>query len=200
LRRLRQSGNTVTSRQQDNHITLMHLLDRFQTSSLTARSIPGLRQISSRTVRNRLRDRQSRPRRTAIRPIVLPMHRVSRLTWCRRHLRFKRQDWANIQFTDESRFHLDSSDDQSLLDHRVGERYVDTCVIKRRSFGGGSVMVWGGITERGRIPLVVFTGNLTEYAIGMKLFSAMFFRSRKPRPTTSHSSRTTLDHTLYVTT
>ena len=190
----------MTSRQQDNHITLVHLLDRFQTSSLTARSIPGLRQISSRTVRNILRDRQARPRRTAIRPIVLPMHRVSRLTWCRRHLRFKRQDWTNIQFTDESRFHLDSSDDQSLLDHRVGERYVDTCVIKRRSFGGGSVMVWGGITERGRIPLVVFTGNLTEYAIGMKLFSAMFFRSRKPRPTTSHSSRTTLDHMLYVTT
>ena len=140
----------------------MHLRDRFQTSSLTARSIPGLRPFSSRTVRNRLRDRQARPRRTAIRPIVLPMHHVSRLTWCRRHLRFKRQDWTNIQFTDESRFHLDSSDDQCLLDRRLGERYVDTCVIKRQLFVGGSVMVWGGITERGRTPLVVFTGNLTR--------------------------------------
>jgi len=88
--------------------------------------MPGLRSISSRTVRNRLRDCQARPRRTAIRPIVLPMHRVYRLTWCRRHLRFKRQDWTNIQFTDESHFHLDSSDDLSLLDRRVGERYVDT--------------------------------------------------------------------------
>jgi hypothetical protein len=62
LRRFWQSGNTrdrqrsgrqrVTSRQQDNHIRLVHLRDRFQTSSLTARSIPGLRPINSRTVRN----------------------------------------------------------------------------------------------------------------------------------------------------
>jgi transposase-like protein len=56
-RRFRQSGNTrnhrragrprVTSRRQDNHIRLVHLRNRFQTSNLTARSIPGLRTISS---------------------------------------------------------------------------------------------------------------------------------------------------------
>jgi transposase-like protein len=58
-RRFRQSGNTrdhrrsghsrVRSRRQDNHIMLVHLRNRFQTSSVTARSIPGLRPISSRT-------------------------------------------------------------------------------------------------------------------------------------------------------
>ena len=52
LRRFRQSDDTrnrqrsgrprVTSHQQDNHIRLVHLRYRFQTSSLTARSIPGL--------------------------------------------------------------------------------------------------------------------------------------------------------------
>jgi hypothetical protein len=51
-RRFRQFGNTrdsrrsgrprVTSHRQDNHIRLVHLRNRFQTSSLTARSIPGL--------------------------------------------------------------------------------------------------------------------------------------------------------------
>ena len=50
-RRFRQSGSTrdcrrsgrprVTSRRQDIHIRLVHLRNRFQTSSLTARSIPG---------------------------------------------------------------------------------------------------------------------------------------------------------------
>jgi hypothetical protein len=45
------------------------LRNRFQTSSLTARSIPGLRPISSRTVRNRLREHNIRTRRPAIRPI-----------------------------------------------------------------------------------------------------------------------------------
>jgi hypothetical protein len=89
---LRQSGNTkgrqrpglplVTSRQQDNHIRMVHLRDRFQTSILTVRSIPGLRPISSRTVRNRLRDRHIRSRRSVICPILLPMHRAARMTSC----------------------------------------------------------------------------------------------------------------------
>ena len=119
-RRLRQSGNTrdrrrsgrpsVTSRRQHKHIRLVHLGNRFQTSSLTARSIPGLRSISSRTVHNILREHNIRPRRPAIRPMMLPRQRAAKLTWCRRYLRFRIQDWANILFTDESRFHLDSSD------------------------------------------------------------------------------------------
>ena len=207
LRHFRRSGNNknrqrsgrshVLSHQQDNHTSLVHLWDRFQTWSLTARSIPGLRPISSRTVRNRLRDRHIRPQRPAIRPIVLPMHRADRLTWCRHHLRFRRQDWANILFTDESRFHLDSSDCRSRVYRRVGERYAVPCVIQ------GSVMVWRSITERGRTPLVVVAEIWPEYAIGMKLFNAILFRSSKLRPTTSHLSRTTLDHILpmlYVTT
>jgi hypothetical protein len=64
--RIRSGRPRVTSRRQDNHIRLVHLRNRFQTSSLTARSIPGLRPISSRTVGNRLREHNIRPRRPAI--------------------------------------------------------------------------------------------------------------------------------------
>jgi hypothetical protein len=39
---------------------------------------------------------------------------------------------------------------------RVGERYADAYIIQCQSFGGGSVMVWGGITA-----LVVVARNLT---------------------------------------
>ena len=207
-RRFRQSGNTrdrrcsgrsrVTSRRLDNHIRLVHLRNRFQTSNLTARSIPGLRPISSRTVRNRLREHNIRQRGPAIRPMLLPRHRAARQMWCRRYLRFRIQDWTNILSTDESRFHLDSSDGRSRVYRRVGERYADACVIQRQSFGGGSVMVWGGIAAHGRTPLVVVAGNLTgiRYRDEMMLFSLMSFRSSKLRPTTSYFSRTTLDHML----
>jgi hypothetical protein len=102
LRRFWQSGNTrdlqhsgrprVTLRQQDNHIRLVDLRDRFRTSSLTARSIPGLRPINSRTVRNRVRDHHVRPRRPAIRQIVLP-----RLTWCRQVVTYMtRSTWSSV--------------------------------------------------------------------------------------------------------
>jgi hypothetical protein len=142
LRHFRQSGNNrdrersgrlrVTSHQQDNHIRLVHLRYRCQTSSLTGRSIPELRPISSITVRNRLRDRHINPRRPTIGPIVLPMHRTARLTWRIRHLRFRKQDWANILFADESRFHIDMRDGRSQVYRRVGERYAYACVIQRR--------------------------------------------------------------------
>ena len=140
---------------------MTHLRNQLQTAALTARSIPGLRNISPRTVRNRLRERNIRPRRPAIRPVLQRRHRVARLAWCRAHLRFTRRDWARILFSDESRFHLDSSDGRSRVYRRVGERYQDNCVVERRLFGGGSIMVWGGITGNARTPLVVINGNLT---------------------------------------
>jgi hypothetical protein len=74
---------------------------------------------------------------------------------------FRIQDWPNILFTDESRFHLDRSDGHSRVYRCVGELYANACIIQRQLFGGGSVMVWGGITAHGRTPLVVVAGNLT---------------------------------------
>ena len=76
----------------------------------------------TRTVRNRLRERNIRPRRPAIRPVLQRRHRVARLVWCRAHLRSTRRDWARILFSDESRFHLDSRDGRSRVYRRVGER------------------------------------------------------------------------------
>jgi hypothetical protein len=64
--------------------------------------------------------------------MLLARHRAVRLTWCRRYLRFRIQDWANILFTDESRFHLDSSDGHSRVYHRVGERYADAYITRGR--------------------------------------------------------------------
>lgn len=170
-RRFQQLGNVrdrprpgrprVTSRRQDNHIRLVHLRNRFQSSSLTARTIPGLRRISSRTVRNRLRQRNIRPRRPAVRPVLLQRHRTARLACARRHLRFRFNDWTGVLFTDESRFHLDGSDGRCRVYRRPGERYSDACVVQRQTFGGGSVMVWGGITRNGRTPLQLVNGNLT---------------------------------------
>ena len=149
----------VTSIRLDNHIRLIHLRNRFQPAALTARTIPGLRPIRSRTVRNRLCEHNIHPRRPAIRPVLLQRHRQPRLQWCRQHLRFRRVDWNNVLFSDESRFHLNSSDGRARVYRRIGERYADPCIVQRQHFGGGSVMVWGGISFRGRTKLVVVRGN-----------------------------------------
>ena len=103
----------VMSQQQDNHIRLEHLRNCFQTASLTAQTIPGLRVIIHRTVQNRLSERGIRPYRPVVHPVLLRRHHVGRFAWCRRHLRFNRRDWVSILFTDKSRFHLDSSNSLS---------------------------------------------------------------------------------------
>ena len=45
---------------------------------------------------------------------------------------------------------------------RLGDRYSDACVREVDRFGGGgSVMVWGGISHGVKTPVVVIQGNLT---------------------------------------
>ena len=50
---------------------------------------------------------------------------------------------------------------QTFVAGSVYPQCADACGIQRQSFGGGSVMVWGGITAHGSTPLVVVAGNLT---------------------------------------
>ena len=128
--------------------------------TLTATTIPGLKPFSSRTVRYRLCEQNIRPRHPVIRPVLLQRHRQCRLQWCRQYLRFRRVDWNNVLFSDESLFHLDSSDDRACVYRCIGECYVNPCIVQRQNFGGGSVMVWGGISFCSRTKLVVVHGNL----------------------------------------
>ena len=71
-------------------------------------------------------------------------HRVACFAWCRRHIHFTQQDWARVLFTDEARFHLDSSDDHSKMYRCVGECFHDSL-----------------ISSRGRTAHVVVDGTLT---------------------------------------
>ena len=85
--------------------------------------------------------------------------------WLRRHdLRIWRwQCWQSVLFTDESRFSLyigENSDDRIRVYRRKGERDTDACVIERDRYGGGSVMVWGGIVLGHKTPLIIMQGSV----------------------------------------
>jgi hypothetical protein len=55
-----------------------------------------------------------------------------------------------------------------LSDGRVGiyrrrrERFADRCVKQTDRFGGGGVMVWGGISDVGKTNLKIVVGNLNH--------------------------------------
>ena len=63
--------------------------------------------------------------------------------------------------SDESRFCLRFTDGRNRVWRRRGERYVRATIMEHDSYGGGSVMVWGGITYDRRTDLIVIRGNMT---------------------------------------
>ena len=87
--------------------------------------------------------------------------RISRFNWCRQRIRWTQQRWRGVLFTDESRFCVEMFDRRRKVWRRRGERFQDCCVKQVSRWGGGSVMVWGGISWRHKTQLIVVDGNLT---------------------------------------
>ena len=159
---LQRSGRPrVTTPQQDRFIVLRHLRNRFQPSTVTARTIPGLRRITSNTVRNRLGERGLRARRTARRLTLLQHHRNARTAWARRYQRATNAELNRILWTDEVRFTLSRPDGRRRVYRRARERYANACVEEYESQGGGGVMAWGGITGTHWTQLVILNGAIT---------------------------------------
>ena len=84
-----------------------------------------------------------RSRRPAIRVPLTRYHVQIRLAWARDHVTWTQNDWARVW--------------------RVpNERFAPVCVAEHDRFGGGSVMVWAGISAQGKTDLnVIDNGTLT---------------------------------------
>ena len=156
--RRRPGRPSVTKPRKDRFITLTHLRRRFQKATSSARQYS----ISKQTVLRRLRQARQpiRPKRPYVGRMLTARHLAARLQWAQRHFRWGRQQWARVLFSDESRFNLSHHDRRIRLYRRRGERFADKCLIERDQFGGGSVMVWGGIMGRWKTNLIVVQGNL----------------------------------------
>jgi len=150
----------VTTPAQDRYIRLQHLRNRFQTATATASNVPGVRRISDQTIRNRLRQHGIRARRPVRRVILTPRHCRERFNWCTRYRVRPAQWWRTVLFSDESRFLLRRADGRARVYRRRNERFAPNCVRQVDRFGGGSVMVWAGITHNFRTELVHIPGNL----------------------------------------
>ena len=53
------------------------------------------------------------------------------------------------------------ADGRRRVYRRREERFADACVVERDRFGGGSVMVWGGIAHGIKSQLIIVAGNMT---------------------------------------
>lgn len=152
-----------TSRREDRFILFSALRNRMVTANTLRRELRTATHVnvSVSTIRNRLHDFQMHGRRAAVRVPLTAAHRRARVDWCRQHQRWNLQQWANVLFTDESRFSLQFNDGRRRVWRRQGERFIDGAVREVDRYGGGSVMVWAGFHLHGRTQLHVVEGTLT---------------------------------------
>ncbi|UYV71819.1 FBXL16, partial [Cordylochernes scorpioides] len=99
----------------------------------------------------------------ARRPMVcIPLtsaHRRARLNWCLEHHAWTHDQWANVLFSDESRFSLNTDFRRVFIWREPGTRYHPSNIREIDSFRGGGLLVWAGISSSRRTPLHIFSGG-----------------------------------------
>ena len=163
-RRPGQGRLRCTTDADDRYIRLLALRNRRGTATgfQAEFQLATGQRISTQTIRNRLHNDTLNARRPATGPILTRAHRIQRLEFAENHLNWEMRDWESVLFTNESRFHLSSCDRRVRVWRRPGERYADCNIMEYDRYGGGSIMVWGGICLSGRTDLYVFDqGTLT---------------------------------------
>lgn len=162
-RRPGSGGVRCTSARDDRFIVLEILRNRFLTAVEIRQRLQMSRNVnvSERTVRRRMEEVDLRARRPARGPQLLPQHRSARLQFAREHANWSHDQWARVLFTDECRIALNAPDGRQRVWRRKGERYLAITTTPTVSFGGGSVMVWGGVSSDARTELVIVDNALT---------------------------------------
>ena len=99
-------------------------------------------------------------------------------------------------------FCLTRGDGQIRVYHRRNEYHTEACTLERDQFGGGgSVMVWGGVSHHHWTELVVIAGNLNAMRYREDILLPQVVPSLQAHPdmtlqhdnATSHTARSVCD-------
>lgn len=122
--------------------------------------------IALRRVRKLLQQQGLNGRVRRKKPLLRPEHVEKRKLWAEDMADMTADDWRGVVFSDESKFNLFGSDGKQYCRRRPHEELEERNVKKTVKHGGGSVMVWGCITEfgPGRLHRVEGKMNARMYA------------------------------------
>ncbi|GFU65791.1 transposable element Tcb2 transposase [Trichonephila clavipes] len=118
--------------------------------------------VSTQTVRNRLHGVGMYARRPIVCVRLTSRHRRDRREWATEHVNWRRNEWSNVLFSDESCFSVHPDNRRIFIWRDRGSRNNPAFVHKSVRFGGGEVLVYGGISIDGRTNLyIIRDGPLT---------------------------------------
>lgn len=93
-------------------------------------------------------------------PLLLERHRQARLSFAKKHARWRPADWRHVIFSDESQFRVFGLERQRYRWRKRGAPLSAADVQPTVKHGGGSIMVWGCLTSKG-------VGNLCRIRGGL---------------------------------
>ncbi|GFX00580.1 transposable element Tcb2 transposase [Trichonephila clavipes] len=111
--------------------------------------------VSTQTVRNRLHGLDMYARRPMECVILTSRHRRDRREWATEHVNWRRTGWSNVLFSGESCFSVHPDDRRIFIWRDHGSRNNSAFMHESVRFGGGGVLVYGGISIGGRTYLYI---------------------------------------------
>ncbi len=133
-------------------------------TQITTRYNQGMQNtISERTTRRTLKQMGSSSRRPHWVPLLPAKNRKRRLQFAQVHQNWTIEDWKNVAWSDESRFH---SDGRVRIWRKEHESMDPSCLVStvQAGGGGGGVMVWGIFSWHTLGPLVPIEHRLNATA------------------------------------
>ncbi|UYV62219.1 Transposase, partial [Cordylochernes scorpioides] len=162
IKRKEGSGRKIkTATSEDRYLVVTAKRHREMTAiqlSNELSSATGTR-ISRQTVYRRLHEGALYARRSMVCIPLISAHRRARLNRCLEHHPWTHDQWANVLFSDESSFSLNTDSRRVFIWRDPGTRYHPSNIREIDSFRGGSLLVWAGISSSRRTPLHIFSGD-----------------------------------------
>ncbi|GFW49177.1 transposable element Tcb2 transposase [Trichonephila clavipes] len=118
--------------------------------------------VYTQTVRNRLHSVGLYARRPMVCVRLTSRHRRDRRDRATEHVNWRRNEWSNVLFSDESRFSVHPDNRRIFIWRDQDSRNNPAFVLESVIFGGGAVLVYGGISIDGRTDIyIIRDGPLT---------------------------------------
>ncbi|GFV14127.1 transposable element Tcb2 transposase [Trichonephila clavipes] len=163
-RRPGQDRRRATTPNEDRYLVLTGRRHRNMNATLLQqhlRSATGTT-VSTQTVRNRLHGVGLHAHRPMVCVRLTSRHRRDRREWAIEHVNWKRNEWSNVLFSDESRFSVYPDNRCIFIWRDRGSRNNSAFAHESARFGGGGVLVFDGISIDGRTDLyIIRDGPLT---------------------------------------